>query len=165
MVVCERDAARYMHLNCKFYIRGYTRGRSELKVVTPSVPRVVHALSTRDSLAHLKSILNLPERDCVDIRVARHLPGSQKCRSRRIRFHSRGRFIRFLARSPVPIEWNGISTRANGNKSTGHFSPLFLSLFYVSFFFAFSPENMSSESTTCITVCRATRETEFTCAR
>lgn len=71
-----RDAARYVHLNCKFQIRNYTHGKSELKVITLNVPRVVHVLSTRekererDSLAHLKSILNPPERDCVDIRRA-----------------------------------------------------------------------------------------------
>lgn len=34
----------------------------------------------------------------------------------------------------MPIEWNGISTRANGNKSTGHFS--LLSLPFISFFFS-----------------------------
>lgn len=94
-----------------------------------------HSPSTgrRDSSTRLESILNLPEQDYPAYSSRVIYPVRKNVA------HVESDFAPINAPSDqfvVPIEWNGISARASGNKSTGYFS-LFLSP-SLSFFFVFS---------------------------
>lgn len=136
-------------------------GGLELKVIKPNVPGVVLCPYQQEIGAYSGSILNLPERDCLGIRRASFI------RSAKISFRVESDFtpvdVPFRARlgCTVPIEWNGISTRANGNKSIG--SPPLFPTFY--FFPPFEKENMSRESTAQPCARAARSKLNLPCAR